>query len=189
MILRAIDGHTGQSVLDVGCGTGWFTRRFSAKPGFLVTGLDLDEDRLAFARSCDIASTYIRADALQLPFANDAFDHVVSITALPFVADWQRAAGEIMRVSKQRFAIGLLNRNSRLWREKGQGGGTGAYQGAHWHTAQEVAAVLHNFAARDVRLQSCITFPSGGILARLAESLTPSSWLNGAFLVVSGTKR
>lgn len=189
MILRAIDACEGQSILDVGCGTGWFTRQFSNERKLRVTGLDSDPDRLAFARSRDTASTYIRGDALQLPFADNAVDHVVSMTALPFVSDWRRALGEIVRVSRGRFAVGLLNRNSRLWREKGQGEGTGAYRGAYWHTADELDAVLRQLAAQDVAMQSCITFSSGGVMARLAESVIPSSQLRGAFLVVSGVKR
>ncbi|WP_294270327.1 class I SAM-dependent methyltransferase [Propionivibrio sp.] len=39
---------SGGRVLDVGCGTGWFTRRLSALPGMLVTGIDLNAEWLAF---------------------------------------------------------------------------------------------------------------------------------------------
>lgn len=45
-------------VLDVGCGTGWFTRQLAALSGLQVTGIDLDADSLAFARNRDARSTY-----------------------------------------------------------------------------------------------------------------------------------
>lgn len=99
-------------VLDVGCGTGWFTRQLAALPGLQVTGIDLDADSLAFARSRDARSTYLLADALALPFADNSFDQVFSVAALCFTTDWQKAVSEIVRVTRRRFAIGMLNRHS-----------------------------------------------------------------------------
>ena len=78
-------------MLDVGCGTGWFTRRLSALPGMLVTGIDLNAEWLAFARSRDAHSTYIQADALALPFSDNSFDQVLSVAALCFTTDWHKA--------------------------------------------------------------------------------------------------
>ena len=165
----------GDHVLDVGCGTGWFTRRFAALPGVHVTGIDLDTDWLEFARSRDTAAAYIRADARALPFADSCFDLVVSITALCFIADWQAALNEMLRVTRRRFAIGVLNRDSVLWREKGQDGGSGAYRGAHWHTSAEIRSELDRLQARDLRFRSGIFLPSGSRIARMAERILPPS--------------
>jgi hypothetical protein len=41
----------GESLLDVGCGTGWFSRRFAREAGLRVTGIDPDAQWLAFAQS------------------------------------------------------------------------------------------------------------------------------------------
>jgi ubiquinone/menaquinone biosynthesis C-methylase UbiE len=49
--------QAGDHVLDVGCGTGWFTRRFAARPGLHVTGIDVAPDWLEFARSRDSEPT------------------------------------------------------------------------------------------------------------------------------------
>lgn len=39
----------GSSALDVGCGTGWFTRRLAAD-GFEMVGVDLDSEALDYAQ-------------------------------------------------------------------------------------------------------------------------------------------
>ncbi len=188
MVLDALAIRPNHTLLDVGCGTGWFTRKFSDDPRLHVTGLDTDRKRLAFARLKDDRPSYVQADAQRLPFSDNAFDGVVSITALTFVADWRQAIAEIVRVSRGRFVLGLLNRNSLLWREKGQGGGVGAYSGAHWHTAREISSALRGMSVTDVSMRSCVFLPSGGPVARFVETLVPATILHGAFLVVAGRK-
>ena len=189
LISAELYAQAGDSLLDVGCGTGWFTRKFANEKQLTVTGLDTDLVRLGLARSKDQRSSYLQADAKNLPFPNSSFDHVVSITALPFILDWPRAIAEIVRVANDRFVLGLLNRHSLLSLQKGQGDGVGAYRGAHWHTAQEISNALDGLAVSKVKIQSCIFLPSGLAHARLIELVVPSSLLCGAFLVVSGRKR
>jgi len=47
LLQRLMNPHTGESLLDVGCGTGHFTRRF-AQAGLSVTGIDPDPKKLDF---------------------------------------------------------------------------------------------------------------------------------------------
>ena len=47
---RELTAHAGETLLDVGCGTGWFTRRFAAD-GAITTGLDPNPQWLAYART------------------------------------------------------------------------------------------------------------------------------------------
>ena len=77
----------GETLLDVGCGTGYFSRRFSREAGLMVTGMDIAPDMLDLARSKAPEIALARADAACLPFVDCAFDHVVAITSLCFVAD------------------------------------------------------------------------------------------------------
>ncbi len=186
LLRRQLDLRPGQQVLDVGCGTGWFTRRL-AQGGLQMTGLDVSEAMLAVARQrTPQGITWLQGDAAQLPFADRSFDHVVALTSLCFVPDWPRAVAEIVRVARRGFALGLLNRHSLLWRDKGQGGGQGAYRGAHWHTRAELEDCLRQLPVRKLRFASAVTLPSGTRLAQTVESLLPDAWPWGAFLLVSG---
>ncbi len=57
---------------------------------------------------------YLEGDALNLPFADRAFDLSFLITTLEFVADPLRALTEAIRVSRQGLILGVLNRWSWL---------------------------------------------------------------------------
>lgn len=174
--------------LDVGCGTGWFTRRLAALPNLQITGVDLDAESLAFARSHDPRSIYLPADALALPFADASFDYVQSIAALCFTADWHKAVSEIVRVTRKRFAIGMLNRHSLLWLGKGRHGGSGAYRGALWLSPAEFRAGFKELPVENVRSRSAIYWPSGTYPARLVEKLLPGCLPWGGLTVLSGNK-
>jgi SAM-dependent methyltransferase len=189
LLSHQVSLKAGNNVLDVGCGTGWFTRRLARQPGPNVTGLDVDARALAFARSRDVLSNYVLGDALQLPFEDESFDLVISIAALCFIRNWPAALSEIVRVCRGRFAIGLLNRHSLLWRQKGQDGGAGAYRGAHWHTAREVRGVLGTLPVHHVSMKYAIFLPSGSAAAQLLERCVPASLPFGSFLLVVGSKR
>jgi ubiquinone/menaquinone biosynthesis C-methylase UbiE len=130
LAMRLLAPQAGDSLLDVGCATGWFTRR-AAADGLVATGLDPNSAWLDFARArSSPALSWVEGDARNLPFADASFDHVLSIAALCFVDDERQAVAEAVRVAQRSFAIGWLNRASLLYRQKGRGGGSGAYRGA-----------------------------------------------------------
>lgn len=176
-------------VLDVGCGTGWFTRRAEAVAARVVA-VDIDPASLALARRKSPGrAEYLQGDAAALPFPDGAFDKVMSIAALCFVADWPRAIAEIARVTRERFAIGLLNRHSPLYLRKGRHGGSGAYAGAHWHTRAEVRAALDGLPIAGRAISFGVFSPSGSTAAQALERAAPP-WLPlGSFLLVDGAPR
>ncbi len=185
---RLLAVRPGDSLLDVGCGTGWFTRRFAGE-GLQATGLDADPAWLAFAREhSDSAIRWVEGDARRLPYPDSSFDHVLSIAALCFVEDERQAVAEIVRVARRRFAIGWLNRYSLLYREKGRQGGSGAYRGARWHAAAELRAFFAGLPVRNLKLRSAIFLPSGTMLARGVEKCAPAVFPLGGMLLVAGEK-
>ena len=183
LLLGALSPRRGESVLDIGCGSGYFTRALTRQAGITVTGIDRDPERIAYARGRDIsAARYQVADACQLPFADNSFDLAVAITSLCFVDDERAALLEMLRVARSRIAIGLLNRHSLLWRQKGRGGSQGAYRGAHWHTPSEARALLQGLAVNNLKLQTAIHVPTGSCWARAVERLWPPGLHSGAFI-------
>ena len=185
---RLLAPRVGGSLLDVGCGTGWFTRR-AAADDLVATGLDPDPVWLDYARvHSSPALSWVEGDARTLPFADASFDHVLSMAALCFVDDERRAVAEIVRVARRSFAIGWLNRSSLLYRDKGRRGGSGAYRGARWHTAYEVRALLSGLPVRNVKVQSAVFLPSGTRCARWLEHGLPTVLPWGGLLVLHGEK-
>lgn len=178
--------HSGETVLDVGCGTGHFTRRFSDNAAVEWTvGADVDYAAARFASGRGKAA-YLAADGRSLPFADRSFDLVISVTALCFMSDARRALMEMLRVARRRIAIGLLNRDSLLWFAKGRDGGRGAYRGAHWHTRRELERLFAGQPARNLALRTAIMLPRGGRLARWAEPhLERAAPCCGAFLAAA----
>ncbi|MEZ5615270.1 MAG: class I SAM-dependent methyltransferase [Rhodocyclaceae bacterium] len=131
LLREMVAPRPGETLLDVGCGTGYFTRHFAGANGIgWVAGADRDAGAVRFAADRGGAA-YLVADGLRLPFADRSFDLAVGVTSLCFMPDERRALAEMLRVARRRVALGLLNRRSLLWLDKGRGEGRGAYGGAH----------------------------------------------------------
>ena len=184
LLLEALQPRPGESLLDVGCGTGFFTRAVAPAITGPVTGVDINPEWVAYARRRDPGgAAYDVADARALPYGDDSFDLVVSIAALCFVEEERAAVGEMIRVARRRIAIGLLNRRSLLWLLKGRSGGRGGYRGARWHTAGEAQELFRRLPVQHLRVRTCIHIPSSARLARVTERLWPP-WLHtGVFLL------
>ncbi len=98
LLHRMLAPCPGATLLDVGCGTGYFTRRFAQDANLRVTGVDPDRDWLDYARAHGHPNeVYVAGDARELPFPDASFDFVVSVTALCFIQDQRRALQEILR--------------------------------------------------------------------------------------------
>ena len=119
LILEGLQPRPGESLLDVGCGTGFFARTLAAAMDGNVVGVDINSEWVEYARRRDVGrATYAVADARALSYADASFDSVVSIAAICFIPEEVAAIREIVRVARRRFAIGLLNRHSLLWWQK-----------------------------------------------------------------------
>ncbi len=94
LMLTLLRTQRAQRLLDVGCGTGWFSSRF-AGTGLRVTGLDPDPPALRFARQRDGRIVCVEGRAEALAFGDGAFDHTAAVTSLCFLADPAQALREL----------------------------------------------------------------------------------------------
>ena len=93
-------------VLDVGCGTGYTTEGLLGHEGVVeVVGLDMNSVQLGRASKKlhrkNNRVSFSRGDAENLPFGDNLFDVVVSIGAIEYFPDPDRAIFEMARVVKQ----------------------------------------------------------------------------------------
>lgn len=111
-LAEAMDVPPGCTVLDVAAGNGNATLAF-ARRWCAVTSTDYVDTLLARSRqraeaeALDVA--YRMADAEQLPFADGAFDAVVSTFGVMFTPNQARAASELLRVCRPGGMIGMAN--------------------------------------------------------------------------------
>lgn len=95
-------------LLDVGCGTGFSLDYFMVKEAH---GIDPAAKLAAqYAGSHDIQV----AAAESIPYEDDAFDVVISVTAMQNFSDLKKGLEEICRVGKDRFALTILKRSTKV---------------------------------------------------------------------------
>ena len=165
-------GRSRRDLLDMGCGPAYFTRRFAGEAELRVVGLDPNASWVDFARAHRKGSEqYCVGTAETLPFVDQSFDTSISVTALCFVDDARRAVREILRVTRKRFAVSPAKSAQHVYLQKGRDGGSGAYRGAHWHTAREIYALFDGLPAANLKVRSAVFLAGGGPIARGVESL------------------
>jgi len=108
---------TVDSILEVGCGTGHFTRWFSQQEMQMI-GLDLSRAMLEEANRFG-SSLLLQGSAQKLPFASNSFDLIALITTLEFLPDPIAVLSEVHRVARKGLILGVLNAQSCLgWKYK-----------------------------------------------------------------------
>ena len=105
--LHASLGHTlaqiqlrdGQTVLDVGCGTGQLLATLAATtPAATFIGVDASREMLRVAQSRVQRGRFIRGAAEQLPIASGSVDWLVTTSVFHYVSDPFAARREFRRV-------------------------------------------------------------------------------------------
>jgi SAM-dependent methyltransferase len=102
----------GERVLDVACGTGNLTIP-AARTGATVTGIDIAPNLIvqAKARAAEegLSIALDVGDAEGLPYELDEFDTVVTMFGVMFAARPERAASELLRVTRSGGRIAMAN--------------------------------------------------------------------------------
>ncbi|SFR00369.1 class I SAM-dependent methyltransferase [Desulfoscipio geothermicus] len=163
-VLAYLEPQPGMSVLDIGCGTGNYSLEL-ARQGLQVTGIDISPGMLARARAKAEAEglpvQFIRGNAGRLPFGDNSFNYVVSVSALEFLPDLGAALLEAYRVLKPggRLVVGLIGRDSawgRFYETKSRREPGSVFNRARLYTLDE----LHDaMPGRTVRARAVLFTP------------------------------
>ena len=188
-------------ILDIGCGTGYFTQFLSSYCRSIV-GVDTSMDMIKYAikKHRDSNIKYLIADAEKLPFKDGGFDISVSITALNFVKNPLSAVSEAVRISRKKVFLGILNRWSLLYffkKVKGLIKNT-SYSDVCFYSQREITSILSTIevplpsservGVRGIQAQHTYFLPFPRIHSILSglEMIIPS-WLPfGGFMGIAG---
>ena len=192
LVLEMLRPGQGEKILDVGCGTGIFTFDVLAA-GAEVVGLELSLPMLLWARKKlkRRAFRMVQGDMRNLPFADNAFEKTISVTAIEFIQDARSAVSELFRVTKPRgrILVATLNRLS-PWatRRKAEGKkGHSLFKHALFRSPEEISAL----SPVECVIKTAIHFQKHDDpeQAKKVESNGESkSVANGAFLVARWNK-
>ena len=181
-------------ILDIGCGTGYFTEFLS---GFCknIVGVDTSMDMIKYAikKHRDSNIKYLIADAEKLPFKDGGFDISVSITALNFVKNPLSAVSEAARISRKKVFLGILNRWSLLYffkKVKSFFINT-SYSDACFYGERDMVNILSSFPQiKGVYKQHTyfLPFPKTHLILSKMEGSIPSWFPFGGFMGIVGEK-
>lgn len=143
-----------QTILEVGCGTGYFTSWFE-ELGLRAVGLDYSRSMIRQAHEGHHLP-FIRGDALTLPFQAKSFDLVALITTLEFNVLPSQVIMEAIRVSRQGLILGVINRLSLLGLQYRRKGGP-IWGQARLFSTGELMRMLKTIIPKNSRIKSKTT--------------------------------
>lgn len=188
-------------VLDVGCGTGNYTLEL-ARQGVKSVGVDSSFEMTAFAKRKaereNLYPKFVVGNIEAMPFKNDVFDGVLSITTLCFASNPEKALAEMKMALKAEGGVVLgelnklsywavLRRIKALFRKS-------SYRGARFFSLRKLNGLLEEAGFKDLKWLSCLYFPpvnSRWFLSwwKFFEDIGMAIFSkSGAFIVMTGRK-
>jgi ubiquinone/menaquinone biosynthesis C-methylase UbiE len=116
-IYSLLNPSPGETVLDVGCGTGNYSIELAGRD-CIVTGVDNSKNMIEIAKwkaaSRNLKINFVFADVSLLPFDDNIYDSAICVAAVEFFGNRQKGIDEIFRVVKPggKIVIGFINKNS-----------------------------------------------------------------------------
>ena len=143
----------GKQFLDIGCGTGHWSRFFSEKE-FEVTGIDISEEMIKTANRKNMPRCHFQvADGQSLSFFDNSFDVAAAVTTLEFSENPQRIISEMARCVKPkgRLFFGVLNSLS-SYNQKRQNNAESLYAYAQLFSPQQLRSLLEHYGTVKMRI-------------------------------------
>jgi len=100
------------SLLEVGCGTGHFTRWLEQTFGLECEGLDFSKPMLNEAKKRWRQGAFLQCEGEQLSIRDKGVDLVVYITSFEYMPDPVKAIKEAARVARKGIVFGLMNKQA-----------------------------------------------------------------------------
>lgn len=115
--LRRVPIPPRSRILDIGCGTGALLHALRRRyPQAALTGIDVSAEMLALAAAkLGDGARLCVAGAETLPLTDEAFDVVISTSALHYFRDPARALAEMRRVVRPRGYVGITDWCADFW--------------------------------------------------------------------------
>jgi glycosyltransferase involved in cell wall biosynthesis/ubiquinone/menaquinone biosynthesis C-methylase UbiE len=107
----------GETVLDCGCGMGFYLMTMGKLRNLKLVGVDGDVGRLDWAERERVPAELASVDIHDLPFASNSFDKVLMTEVLEHLADDRAAMREIFRILKPGgvLALSVPHANYPFW--------------------------------------------------------------------------
>lgn len=139
-----------QSILEIGSGTGHFTRWFEKELGMQTYGLDKSRAMLNKAKEFG-SSHLVQGDAINLPLTSKSVDIVALITTLEFLPDPISAIKEACRTARQGLILGVINNNSLLGIKYKLIGGP-IWRNAHFCSITKIKKIVRQITNRQAEI-------------------------------------
>lgn len=110
LLIEAAQICSSTVCLELGCGTGLFTRKIIEQTSARVVGIDVSPDLLNVARRAAAKTVFVGADAMNLPFQSALFDAVFGSSVLHHL-DIESSLLELRRILKPRGSLAFAEPN------------------------------------------------------------------------------
>jgi 2-polyprenyl-3-methyl-5-hydroxy-6-metoxy-1,4-benzoquinol methylase len=168
---RFLEVSPDDSILEVGCHTGYFMRRYLIGKARKVRGTDIDKEAIAYAKAQDGDHYYICGNSNALPFAGGEFGKVLCAETLEHVDDEAGTIREITRVLKPHGLL-VLTTPHRFLDSLDSG-----YPQHRHYSLEELAGMLPGFAIERVHRSELGGMFLVTFLLRFGRTPTLTRWV------------